>query len=148
MARVLAVASGGGHWIQLQRLKPLFDEEDTAYLTVSEDYRADVGNARFYTTVDASLNRKLRLFRQAVSVFRVILRERPAVIVSTGASIGYFAIRLGKLFGARGIWIDSLANAERLSKSGKHVRRHADLWLTQWPHLADGKGPEYRGSIV
>jgi hypothetical protein len=42
-----------------------------------------------------------------------------------------------KLAGARTVWIDSIANSEKLSLSGRLVRKHVDLCLTQWPHLTD-----------
>jgi hypothetical protein len=41
-----------------------------------------------------------------------------------------------------------MANAEALSLSGEMAGRHADLWLTQWQHLARPEGPEYRGSVL
>lgn len=74
--------------------------------------------------------------------------ERPEVIISTGAAPGYLGLRIGKWFGARTIWIDSIANAEKLSLSGQLVRNCADLWLTQWPHLARQDGPLFRGSVL
>jgi hypothetical protein len=70
------------------------------------------------------------------------------VIITTGAAPGYFALRVGKLFGARTIWIDSMANAETLSKSGQEVGKYADLWLTQWEHLARPQGPHYLGAVL
>ena len=78
----------------------------------------------------------------------MVLRHRPNVIITTGAAPGYFALRFGKLFGARTIWIDSMANAEKLSKSGAEVRKHADLWLTQWEHLAQPEGPHFIGRVL
>jgi hypothetical protein len=69
-------------------------------------------------------------------------------VISTGAAPGYFAVRIGKLFGARTIWVDSVANAEELSLSGKEAGRHVDLWLTQWPHLARPEGPHFKGNVL
>ncbi|MBT8423046.1 MAG: UDP-N-acetylglucosamine--LPS N-acetylglucosamine transferase, partial [Gammaproteobacteria bacterium] len=68
--------------------------------------------------------------------------------VSTGAAPGYFAIRFGKLLGAKTIWIDSLANVEQLSRAGRMAERYSDLWLTQWPDLAGGDGPDYAGQVI
>ena len=65
-----------------------------------------------------------------------------------GSGAGYFALLLGKWFGARTIWIDSMANIEDLSMSGARVGRYADLWLTQWPHLAKSEGPHYAGGVL
>jgi UDP-N-acetylglucosamine:LPS N-acetylglucosamine transferase len=146
--RILATASGGGHWVQLCRLMPVFDGHDMAYLTTIPGNRAEVPTARFYSIGAASLWNKFALVRMAIQVFWILLRERPEVIISTGAAIGYFAIRFGKLFGARTIWIDSIANVNKLSISGRHVGRYADLWLTQWPQLAQPEGPIYLGAIV
>ena len=157
--RVLAIASGGGHWIQLLRMRQAWEGCDVAYATTHEGYRKDVpatsaGDAlRFHVVPDANLSQKLRLVYQLVMVTVVMLRERPDVVVTTGASVGYFALRLAKLLRARTIWVDSIANAEELSLSGQRVQRYADLWLTQWPELARGSSssnrtPDYRGSVV
>jgi UDP-N-acetylglucosamine:LPS N-acetylglucosamine transferase len=77
------------------------------------------------------------------------VRERPDVVITTGSAPCLFALGLArKLFGARTIWIDSVANAEKLSSSGAQARRVADVWLTQWEHLAKPDGPQYWGSVL
>lgn len=146
--RVLLLSSGGGHWVQLLRLRPAFEEHDVAFATVADAYRSDVGAARFYRFPDATRWNKLRLAFQALVVLTIVLRVRPHVVVSTGAAPGYFALRFGRMFGARTVWIDSMANVERLSMTGGLVRRYADLWLTQWPHLAEQDGPAYAGAVL
>jgi len=50
--------------------------------------------------------------------------------------------------GARTVWLDSAANVERLSMSGEKIGPHADLWLTQWAHLARKGGPRHCGSVL
>ena len=146
--RILAVSSGGGHWVQLLRLAPAFSGHDLAFVTVSGAYAQQVRGSRFYAVHDATRWNKIKLVWTALQLARVILLERPDVIVSTGAAPGYVAIRLGKWFGVHTIWIDSIANAEQLSLSGERVGRYADLWLTQWPHLARAGGPKYAGAVL
>ncbi|RMH25451.1 MAG: UDP-N-acetylglucosamine--LPS N-acetylglucosamine transferase [Planctomycetota bacterium] len=146
--KVLAVASGGGHWVQLRRLAPAFEGADVAYLTVEPSYRPEVGDARFYVVVDATRWNKVKLLRMLAQIGIVVARERPDVVISTGAAPGYFAIRLGKLAGARTMWIDSIANVEQLSLSGQKIMKHADRCLTQWEHLAAEGGPEYAGAVL
>jgi hypothetical protein len=70
------------------------------------------------------------------------------VVITTGAAPGYFAVRIGKLLGARVVWLDSVANAGELSMSGRKAGSFVDLWLTQWPHLARDKGPACHGSVL
>jgi len=146
--KVVALSSGGGHWVQLLRLRPAFANCDVLFATVKEGYRTDVNGARFAIIPDANRWNKIGLIKTIVGIFRLLWRERPDVVISTGAAPGYFAIRLGNLFGARTIWVDSVANVEELSMSGRKAGPHADLWLTQWAHLAQEKGPAYRGSVL
>jgi UDP-N-acetylglucosamine:LPS N-acetylglucosamine transferase len=146
--KILAIASGGGHWIQLLRLRPALAGADLCYASVDHALAGDVAGHPFYRFPDANRERKLDLVLQILRIAWILLRVRPDVIVSTGASCGYVAIRIGRIFGARTLFVDSIANAERLSLSGKLASRHANLMLTQWPHLAAAEGPQYRGSVL
>ena len=111
-------------------------------------YRAEVPNNKFYVVNDSNLRAKFQLLKTAFRLARIVLIERPDIVISTGAAPGYFAVRLGRLIGAQTIWLDSIANVEQLSISGAKVGRFADLWLTQWPHLARPGGPYYAGSVL
>ena len=146
--RILAVASGGGHWVQLLRMMPALSHHRVTYVTTLASHRAQVTDARFYVVPDGNRWTKIRLLRMALKLGWILIWEHPDVVISTGAAPGYFSLRLGKLLGARTIWIDSIANADQLSLSGQHAGAHADLWLTQWPHLARPGGPIFKGSVL
>ena len=103
---------------------------------------------RFCVIPDSNRWSKIKMLRTAFCVFWLLIKVKPNVVISTGAAPGYFAIMFGKWIGARTIWIDSIANAEELSMSGRLAKKHADLWLTQWSHLATDKGPFFRGSVL
>lgn len=144
---VLAVCSGGGHWVQMRRLLPAFEGERLVVGTVDPRAAEGCGAERVRAIVDASRWNKLALVRSALGIGWLVLSTRPDVVISTGAAPGYFALLFGKLLGARTVWVDSVANADELSLSGKKAGRIADLWLTQWEHLAREGGPLYRGSV-
>ena len=147
--RVLAIASGGGHWVQLLRLRPAFAGCQILYATVSDGYRAQVGGAPFYVVPDCNRWGKLSVLWCACCTGLLLLRLRPDVIVTTGAAPGYVAVHLGRWLGARTVWLDSIANADELSLSGQMAGGKADLWLTQWPHLQGEKeGPRYCGNVL
>ena len=148
MRKVVAICSGGGHWVQMMRLRPAFEGCRMTYVTVDPSCAADVPEARFRCVLDANRSGKLRLAWLACQVGWILLRERPNVVISTGAAPGYFGLRIGKLLGARTIWVDSIANVEQLSMSGRLAERCADLWLTQWPELASPQGPRYVGRVI
>lgn len=146
--RVLAVSSGGGHWVQLRRLVPAFEGHEVVYVTINPTYRQDVPNARVHIVSDATRWDRLGVVRLALQILWILMRERPHAVVSTGAAPGCFAIIFGRLLGARTVWLDSIANVEQMSLSGAMVRRYSQLWLTQWPHLAEADGPEFAGTVL
>ena len=145
---VLAIASGGGHWQQLMRLRTAFEGQRTSFVTTNAAYALDVPGHDLSVVTDANRNHPLKMLRLALEMLFQVLKARPDMIISTGAAPGILAIFFGRLIGARTIWIDSIANAEQLSLSGRIALRVAHTALTQWPHLAKAPGPEYHGSIL
>ena len=155
LPRVLAISSGGGHWVELRRLRAAWAGCDVTYVTADPGYRAEVeadpegARIRFFSILEANRWQKIRMLGQLLGILWILLRVRPEVIVSTGSSPGYFAFRFGRMFfKARTIWIQSIADTEGVSLSGQLAGKHADLWLTQWKHLAKPEGPHYRGSVL
>ncbi|MFD1215226.1 glycosyltransferase family protein [Microbulbifer celer] len=148
MRKVLAVASFGGHWKQLLRLAPVFGKYDTTYVsTVDYPFREGSGYT-YFRVPDASRKSVIRMFCLFFTTLRVVFVVRPDVVISTGAGPGLVTIFWGRVFGCRTIWIDSVANPEQLSFSGKIAKRWADLWLTQWPELVRSEGPMYKGRVI
>ena len=149
--RVLAVSSGGGHWVQLLRMRQAFAGCDVVFATVSRKYEADLDGETLHVFNDATRWNKAALVALCIRLAWIVLRVRPDVVVSTGAAPGYFAMRVGKVLGAKCIWIDSIANVEEISMTGRLVSRHADAVLTQWEHLVDSLGdgmPACEGAVL
>ncbi|WP_429001208.1 hypothetical protein [Stenotrophomonas maltophilia] len=146
--RVLAVASGGGHWVQLLRLRPAFEGASLLYVTTRAPSTRDMVGSTVRVVPDGNMDSKLSLILTALHMAYHIARFRPHVVVSTGAAPGFIALVFGKLIGSRTIWLDSVANSESLSLAGRKVRRWADHWLTQWPELATPEGPHYVGAVL
>ncbi|WP_426011642.1 glucuronosyltransferase [Caulobacter sp. DWR2-3-1b2] len=148
--RVLLVASAGGHWVQLARLVPAFEGMDVKFVTTVAGGRAPMGRRAVAVVWDASQSSPWRLPPMMAQMMVVLIRFRPDIIVTTGAAPGVVALWLGKiLLGARTVWIDSVANSEKVSLSARLVEGKADLRLTQWAHLADAaKGIDYFGAVL
>jgi UDP-N-acetylglucosamine:LPS N-acetylglucosamine transferase len=148
MKRVLFVSSSGGHWIQLRRLESALGDYEKYFISTDKDLDSIVHNGTYFYVPDASRWNKGMLLLQALRILYLIIRIRPDAVVSTGAAPGFFAIVLGKFLGAKTIWVDSIANVDEMSLSGKKVRRYADLWLTQWKHLESDVGPKCFGKVI
>ena len=145
--KVLAVASGGGHWVQLLRLRPAYSHHHVTYVSTNAAYAKDV-DGQLLTVTDANMNEKLKLTRMFFEMFVHLLRVRPDIVITTGAAPGFAALTLGRLLGAKTVWVDSIANSEELSSSGKQAGRFAHTWLTQWEHLAKPEGPKFWGAVL
>ena len=147
--RILAVASAGGHWVQLGRISEAFADSDTLYVTTTAGETAPSGDRPVVKIADGSRKEPFRLLLTGMQLAILMLRFRPDAIITTGAAPGYVALRLGKLRGCRTVWLDSIANAEEISMSGRLARPYADLWLTQWDKLASTTpGLEYWGQVL
>lgn len=145
---ILAVASGGGHWIQLLRLVPAFTGADVHYATTDRSAADMIEAAGFHTFDDANKDTPFRLIVCALKLAWIVATVRPDVVVSTGAAGGYIAIRIARFVGARTMFIDSIANARELSVSARLSLRVADRVLCQWPRVAEITGTEYRGAVI
>lgn len=137
---IFAVASFGGHWIQLLRItRGLADSFTIIYSSTNPKCAAMVDGSDFVLTTDFSRWNPLRIFPSFFGFLRYFSKNRPQAVISTGAAPGLAAIIAARLFGIKTIWIDSIANAEKLSFSGRVARWIASRTYTQWPDLADGK---------
>jgi len=145
----MAIASGGGHWVQLRRIMPALDGMDVFYVSLDPSLAADVPGHDYYTIRDVSRRDRFGILVVVSQLLRILIHERPKVVITTGSLPALIGLALAKyLFGAKTIWIDSIANAEKLSASGKKAGKIADVWLTQWPHLSGPDGPQHWGAVL
>lgn len=147
-AVILAGASGGGHWIELLRLRPAFAGFDVVYISTFENYAKAVPENRFHAVPDASrfsVRAFLPIFIRAMGILRT---ERPTAIVTTGSAPMLPFVLLGRLFGVKSLWIDSISSTQHMSMSGRLAKRIATKAIAQWPALADAEGIDYWGKVI
>ncbi|WP_280564955.1 oligosaccharide biosynthesis protein Alg14 [Chromohalobacter sp. 48-RD10] len=142
---ILAVASFGGHNTQLKMILGENHIERVGYVsTVADGGYGEDG----YTVRDCNMKTPVSFFLCASKAFYLLLKLRPKVVVTTGALPGLVFVILSKFFFAKSIWIDSIANVDKLSASGKIAKYVATLCLTQWEGVSDGKLVLYKGSVL
>lgn len=138
--KVLAVASIGGHWIQLLRIaRPMEEHYEMVYVSTHAKCATMVEGQIFHPTTDFSRSDAWKLIPSLFKAIKIIRREKPDAIITTGAAPGFVFLLVGKLLGIKTIWIDSIANAVHLSASGRMASRFASRTYTQWKYLATGK---------
>jgi UDP-N-acetylglucosamine:LPS N-acetylglucosamine transferase len=145
--KILLVCSNGGHYVQLSLLASAFSEHDAVWAVSGAD--ALLVRKDGYHLIEANKTTPIKVIGLAFQIARILMTERPTIVVSTGAAPGLLAVALNRLVGAKAktIWIDSIANSARLSLSGRIARHFASETLTQWRHL-ETSSVHYWGAVL
>ena len=117
-AKLLLVASPGGHLFQLWALRDAWKDIERTWVTVNTaDVRALLPDEDV-VFAHGPTNRNLpNLLRNIVFAFRLLRRTRPLAIVTTGAGVAVPFVWIGRLFGARVVYVETLARVETPSLS-------------------------------
>ena len=104
---------------------------------------------RTYVVGECDRNKPLQVALTAWRSLKLVWVERPDVVITTGSLPLAIVCLVAKGFGAKIVWIDSIAQLDDLSMSGRLVRRYADVFITQWPDVAARyKNAEYVGELL
>ncbi|WEF29646.1 hypothetical protein PYR66_08015 [Klebsiella aerogenes] len=148
MRRILFVSSGGGHWVQLTRIiKELKLGEHEFYIASTVDGINFLGKD-VKKLPDFNKSKPLKTLIGSIIILQYIFNIRPALAISTGAAPGLLCLLFTRLLGGKTIWIDSIANTEKLSLSGNIARMFSNQVLTQWEHLGNGEKVSYHGRVI
>jgi beta-1,4-N-acetylglucosaminyltransferase len=148
--KIALICSHGGHLTQMNMLTPALKGYECFFVTyrcARTEALATRERVYLLTDIGTNLGRMARAFFQAL---RITLAERPDVIISTGAEIAIPFSWMGKLLGARVVYIETWSRVRTRSGTGPLVYPVTDLFLVQWPHGLGLYGPKarYEGSIV
>lgn len=139
---IIGVCSSGGHLIQMESLIKM--GVPIGCVLAPDELNVD----RTWVRIpDCNLRSPLRILRCTATLVTELRRLRPGVIVSTGAAPGGIAIAIGRIFGCKTVWIDSIANAEKASLTGRLVKPLARIWISQWKSVAEKERGIYIGKI-
>jgi UDP-N-acetylglucosamine:LPS N-acetylglucosamine transferase len=146
---VLLVCSTGGHLLQLGALADAWAGLSHAWVTFDKsDARSLLAGDRVYYAYGPT-NRSIPNFlRNLPLAWGLLGYLRPRVIVTTGAGVAVPFAWLGRLRGARVVYVESFTRIDGPSLSCRLIRPVADRVYVQWPELAERlPGARYLGSI-
>ena len=129
------VASSGGHWVELMCIKGLAEGRQCFFVTETGGQAEEARETPMYTLPQINRHEKsflLHFFRLFRNAKRILKKERPDVLVTTGALIAYPFCLLTKLRGGKVIYIESFARVNKKSLTGRLVYPFADLFIVQW----------------
>ena len=146
---MLLVCNPGGHLQQMLALEPAWKQFECSWATLPG---ADVDTllaGRDVTKGHGPTNRSaLNGIRNFFVAWRVIRRQRPDLLLSTGAGLAVPFFLVGRLLGRRLIYVESLTRIDGLSLTGRIIYPFADEFFVQWPGAAVKKRMRYHGSIL
>ena len=135
--KIFAVASIGGHWVQLLRIARQMEKDyEVVYLCTHPKCATMVEGQKFYLMEDYSRWDAWKMIPAFFKMMRLVWREKPEAIITTGAAPGLMCLLAGKVLGKKTIWVDSIANVQHLSASGRIALKFASKIYTQWKDLA------------
>lgn len=131
--KVCLVGSSGGHLTHLYMLKDFWKDKDRFWVTFDkEDARSILENEKvipcYYPT-----NRNIKnLIKNTFLAIRVLLKEKPDLIISSGAAVAVPFFYIGKILGAKLIYIEVFDRIGKPTVTGKLVYPIADKFIVQW----------------
>jgi beta-1,4-N-acetylglucosaminyltransferase len=139
--RLCFMASGGGHFRELCELTSL--AERYGHVLISTEVNKALAEAcpfqRVYRIdeVGQGLWKKnpIRVLGTFWRLLGILRRERPNLVISTGAGIAVPGFVAAKLLGIRTVYIESYARIESLSLAGRICYHLADRFLVQHARL-------------
>lgn len=135
MLKICFVSSSGGHWEELMCLKKIMNKYDSFYITERGGQMSDSKLKRIYGVNKIDRKEKGFIFNFIglfIKSWRIFLKEKPDVIVTTGALAAFPICVIAKLFGKKLIYIESFARVNTKSLTGKLLYPISDLFLVQW----------------
>ncbi len=122
------------------------------------------GNEVFWITYDAPRTRTLsaayrlpniglnplKMFWATCRILAILVRQRPNLIISTGAEIAIPAFYLAHILGIATIFIEVWTRVHRPTRTGRLVYPVADRFFVQWPQMLEAYGPkaQFDGALL
>lgn len=145
--RLLIVLGEGGHTAELLKLVGLLGDDYDYHYVVSTADSLSLNQIQYPGPVYSVIRPRgkhtepvraaLRTMLASIQSIPIVFRARPAAILSTGPAIAVPVSIVGKLLGARVVFVETGSRVTALSMTGRIMYRWADLFFVQWPQLAE-----------
>lgn len=134
--KICLVGSSGGHLTHLYLLKDFWEEYDRFWVTFDKDDANSVleYEKKYYCYFPTNRNIK-NLFKNTILAIKVLKKEKPDLIISSGAAVAVPFFYIGKLFGAKTVYLEVFDRIDSPTVTGKLVKPVTDKFLVQWEEL-------------
>lgn len=140
MKKICFIASTGGHFEQIMMLKPLMEKYDSFIVTEKTDYSVVKDDKKVYYLNQVNRHEKIFIFKMifnAIKSLVIFIKERPNIVISTGALATIPMCIVAKAFKKKVIFIESFAKVNSPTLSGKLIYKFADQFYVQWEQMKE-----------
>ena len=131
--KVCLVGSSGGHLAHLYMLKPFWNNKERFWVTFNkQDANSLLKNEKVYNCYFPTNRNFKNLIKNTILAFKVLKKEKPDLIISSGAAVAVTFFYIGKLMGAKLIYIEVFDRIDKPTLTGKLVYPIADKFIVQW----------------
>lgn len=134
--KIAVAASPGGHLVQIKQLASVYQKYDYFYFTFKSAVADDLSRtAKTYAIRNVVRHNPITWFTGFFQSFLIAIKERPDAVITTGAGVVFFFCLFCKMFGAKLIFIESMAKVNRPTLTARLLYPFSDLFFVQWPQL-------------
>ena len=134
--KVCLVGSSGGHLTHLYLLKPFWEEKERFWVTFGkEDAKSILEDEKMYECYFPTNRNIKNLIKNTFLAIKIIRKEKPKLIISSGAGVAVPFFYIGKIFGAKTIFIEVFDRLDKPTMTGKLVYPVADIFIVQWEEM-------------
>ena len=131
--KIALVSSSGGHLLQLHQLKPWWEKHERLWVTFpTPDARSLLAGERVYEAHHPTTRNVKNLFRNLVLAARVLRRERPDVVVSTGAAVAFPFFVVARVLRMKTVYLEVYDRIDLPTLTGRLCHPFSSLFLVQW----------------
>jgi len=134
--KICLVSSSGGHLMHLYMLKHFWKDKERFWVTFDkDDARSILKDEKMYPCYYPT-NRSLKaLLINTVKAIRILTKEKPDLIISTGAAVAVPFFWIGKLFRAKTIYIEIFDRIDKPTLSGRLCYPVSDKFVVEWEEM-------------
>ena len=131
--KVCLVGSSGGHLTHLYMLKPFWKDKKRFWVTFNkEDAKTKLTNEKMYSCYYPTNRNIKNLIKNTFLAIRILKKEKPDLIISSGAAVAVPFFYIGKVMGAKLIYIEVFDRYNKPTLTGKLVYPIVDKFIVQW----------------
>lgn len=138
--KICFIASSGGHFEQLMMLKPLIEKYNSFIVTEKTKYEASNNLIQTYYLKQVNRREFRFIFYMIINLIKswmIFLKEKPDIVISTGALVTIPICLIAKIFRKKIIFIESFAKVNSPTLTGKLVYHFADQFYVQWEEMLE-----------